>query len=213
MPEYRRPLHARLRMWVRLRRRRLAAACALVAVLGAGRALTAAEDRGVRVWVASHDLGAGQVVAQRDVLARSFAPGSAPSAAITEPAQVVGREVARPVRAGEAWTDLSVAGPALRATYAGRLATPVRIGDGELAALLHPGDHVDLVAVTPDGSRPPRVVASDAVVMEVPRSSPSGSALPGGPAGRLIVVSVTRGEAVEVSAAAASEVLTAYWNR
>lgn len=77
---------------------------------------------------------------------------------------------------------------------------PIRIADAAVAALLRPGDRIDVLA----GSR---IVARCADVLAVPeRAAPSpAGAVPdgGGPSGGLVVVAVPRPTAAAVSGAAA----------
>ena len=90
---------------------------------------------------------------------------------------MLGRTVAHPMRSGEAWTDLSVTGSRQRAAYAGMRALPVRL-DPDVAALLRPGDRVDLVAVSAESPDEGHLVASGAVVIAVPARDPSSAGLP-----------------------------------
>ncbi|GAA3372482.1 hypothetical protein GCM10020367_27580 [Streptomyces sannanensis] len=79
----------------------------------------------------------------------------------------------------------------------GTVSAPVRIADAETVRLLHPGDHVDVIAAA-DAST--RVVAAGARVAEVhaPRE-------PAADGGALVVLSVPRATAAKLVGAGATE--------
>lgn len=79
---------------------------------------------------------------------------------------------------------------------------PVRIADAAAVRLLHPGDHVDVIAADVSGAAgaaPPRVVAAGARVVKVPEAED-------GPAegGALVLLSVPRPIAAELAGAGAA---------
>ena len=212
MPELRRTPLSRLRLRVLLHRRLLAACCAALAVAAALRALSAPPPATQSVWVAAHDLAGGAVVRPEDLRAAAYRPGSAPAGAISAPGIVLGRPVAHPMRSGEPWTDLSVTGSRQRAAYAGMRALPVRL-DPDVAALLRPGDRIDLVAVDAESPGEGHLVASGAVVIAIPARDPAAAPIPDISRGRVVVLAVADAEAMSASVAGATGVLTAYWSR
>lgn len=139
----------------------------------------------------------------------------APPGAITTVAAAVGRTVAAAVGQGEAITGLRLVGPTLSAVLAhdGRVAVPVRLADADAAALLRPGDRIDLVSATAGSADPvggtsggpeASVVAEGSTVISVPAPD-DGSTLIGSrgdAGGSLVVVSVTRTEALALARAA-----------
>ncbi|GHH80185.1 hypothetical protein GCM10018793_34700 [Streptomyces sulfonofaciens] len=89
-----------------------------------------------------------------------------------------------------------------RASPAPELVTaPVRIADAAAVRLLHPGDHVDVIAADAPGAGgtgQPQVVAEGARVVELPRTD-TGSAVDGA----LVVLSVPRPTAARLAGAGA----------
>lgn len=96
--------------------------------------------------MAAHDLPAGQALAAADLRVARWAPDTRPSGSVADVAALVGRRVAAPVTAGEALTPSRLHGPGLlTGLAAGQVATHVSVPDARVAALLHPGDHVDVI--------------------------------------------------------------------
>src|SRR5689334_18931082 len=166
-------LPGEVRRRVLVHRRPLAAALTALAVLEALRSVQPPAAPTAQVWTAAHDLAAGRVLAPDDLRPTSYAPGSVPGGAIADPATVVGRTLAGPLRRGAPVTDLSVVARPLTTAYPGRVATPVRLADGAVVDLLRAGDLVDLVAADPQGRVAARTVASRVRVIAIPRSRPS----------------------------------------
>lgn len=163
---------ARAQRAVAARRRIVAAAFAGLAVLFGLSALHPAAPRHVLVLAAAHDLVAGSALAAADVRTVALPPAAVPFGALRPGAAVAGRVVAGPVRRGEPLTDVRLAGPALLAAVGppGAVAVPVRFADPGAAALLRPGDHVDVLAATDDPTAPTDATAG---------TLPGNSALPG----------------------------------
>jgi Flp pilus assembly protein CpaB len=171
-----------------------------------------------------HDPAAGRppptvaaVVAARDLPAgTSVGPGSArvvrlpvalaPAGVLSSLSGVAGRTVGAPLRRGEPITDVRLVGPALAASLAGpgAVAAPVRLTDSDTAALLRPGDRVDVLAAPERGEGgAARIVAADARVMVVPPVSPNSTA-----DGSLVVLATTQKAAQTLAAAATSGQIT-----
>ncbi|MDQ3579398.1 MAG: SAF domain-containing protein, partial [Actinomycetota bacterium] len=92
------------------------------------------------VLVAARDLPAGRTVGADDLRPAERASAQLPDGALTSGADVVGRVVTGSVRRGEVITDRRLLGPGLSASLdAGVVASPVRLVDLEVAALLRPG--------------------------------------------------------------------------
>ena len=130
-----------------------------------------------RIVVAAHDLPAGRVLVAADLRTVPVPTAVVPSHAVRAAATLVGRVAAGPMRRGEAVTDARVMGPGLTAglTAGEATAVPVRLADPETAALVRPGDRIDVlgVPVEPAGGPPPAgdgdavAVASDVRVLAV----------------------------------------------
>jgi len=165
------------------------------------------QERETEVLVAAHDLQAGLTISSGDLQMAKRTTGQLPDGALTSEAAVVGRVVSSSVRRGEIITDRRVLGPGLSAGLgAGMVASPVRLVDLDVAALLRPGDRVDILAATEDNPTA-AVIAADVLVLAVPLADSEGSqrAAPLG----LVVVAVNQVSAGLLAAAAASSVLTA----
>jgi len=161
---------ARLAGWPR---RVLAGALLLTAVLVALRpdaapAVPPASLGTVPVVVVARDLPAGALLATRDVRTASLPRDAVPAGAVREVPAVLGRVVAGPVRRGEPITDARLVGPGLTAGLGPdeSAAVPVRLADPQAAALVRPGDRVDVLGTpvepSPTGVAPP---ASDAALV------------------------------------------------
>jgi hypothetical protein len=77
-------------------------------------------------------------------------------------------------------------------------AAPVRVADAGAAVLLQAGDHIDVLATPPDGAGATRVVASDVVVLAVPRAEDAVAS----DDGALVVVAVPATTAADLAGAA-----------
>ena len=92
---------------------------------------------------------------RRPDLRTAACPAAVPGGSARQPA-VLGRVVAGPVRRGEALTDARLVGPGLTAGLDPQesAAVPVRLADAEAAALVRPGDRVDVLGtpVEPDAA-------------------------------------------------------------
>ncbi|HEY6744621.1 MAG TPA: Flp pilus assembly protein CpaB [Mycobacteriales bacterium] len=205
---------ARLARWPR---RVLVGLLLLAAVLLAARprpvAVTAAPAPPTTdVVVAARDLAAGTVLAAPDLRTVSLPVPVVPAGATGRPAGLVGRMAAGAIRRGETVTDTRVVGPGLTAGLGPgeSAAVPVRLADPDSAALVRPGDRVDVLGtpVTPEGGQPPggdavdvatgvRVLAvlggrdaADGVVLVVAATQPTARRLVGAAARHRLTVSV-----------------------
>jgi len=148
-------------------RRMLAAACTGLAVLAALSAMSSPPG-GSPVVVASRDLPSGTVISAAD-LREARLPASARPDHTLDRADVVGRQVAGPMRKGEALTDYRVLRPDALAGYgAGDVLTSVRVDAVDGATGIRVGDRVDVVAVDPGRERKAEIVARDVEVVTLP---------------------------------------------
>lgn len=209
------------------RHRRLAAAglAALAVLLGLA-ALAPPAAPTTSVVVAARDLPAGRVVVAGD-LTTAAVPAPLAVAALTDPQAATGRVLAAPLAAGSVVPAGVVAGPEALASQvraAGRsdVAVPVRLGDAGAAALLQPGDVVDVWATettaltaggTLDGTAAAgadglaRRVAASVTVLAVPRPARDGGLLagsdPAAATGGLVVLAVPSSSVAGLAHAAA----------
>jgi Flp pilus assembly protein CpaB len=107
---------------------------------------------GMPVVVAARDLPAGTVLAKPDLRAASLPADVAPAGTARDVPALVGRTTAGAVRRGEPVTDVRLVGPGLTTGLGPResSATPVRLADPEAAALVRPGDRVDVLGTPVD---------------------------------------------------------------
>lgn len=190
-----------------LRRRLLAALLSGVAAVAAVRAASPPPPPTVAVTVAARDLPAGATLAAGDVRTRAYPVDAAPEDLAPT---AVGRVLAAPVTRGEPLTRVRLVGPGLAHAQSGQSVLPVRLSDAGVAALLRPGDEVDLMATDPR-SGDTRVLAESVTVLAVPPepATPVGGTTPGA----LVVVGVPPDDSLLVTSAWVSEFLTVAWAR
>ena len=147
------------------------------------------------VVAAARDLPGGSALTVDDLTVVEVPTELAPAGALTDPAGVVGRSVAGPVRAGEALTDVRLLGAALL-PVGPEVATPVRVAERATTALVRAGDVVDVLAAAPEGGPAAATVVQAVRVLSVP-STPDDTG-----EGALLVVAATRSAAARLAAAA-----------
>lgn len=200
-----------LRRAVSWRRRLLAAGLAAGSVAFALQALDPPPPPGTDVVVAAHDLAAGTVLSTGDLRLVHRPTGEVPRGALSLAAMATGRPVASAVRRGEVLTDVRLVGPGvLRGLAAGTVAAPVRIADADSAALLRPGDVIDLLAASATPEAPAgeaRLVASSVRVLLAPRQQRSGLTA-GLSNGALLLVATSASTAARLAAAAVTDRLS-----
>lgn len=193
--------HLPQRLLVR-HRRLVAALFAALSVLCLAAALRPAPEPGVPVVVAARDLPGGIVLTAADLAVVDVPARAAPASRLGDAAPVVGKVLAAAVDRGVAVTARSVVSEQLVAGTDGRVLAPVRFPDADLAVLLAPGIHVDVVAAD-DGTA--EVVARKARVVALPQPSADGGMFgqAGGQRGLLVILEVTPTEASALAQAAA----------
>lgn len=203
-----------------LRRLAAAALVALAAVLASAPRAAPAST----VVVATRDLAAGATVAPGDVVARPWPDGSLPAGTLTEPAHVQGRSLVGGVRAGEALTDVRLLGPEAVVAAAGgpdAAGVPLRLAEPGVAALLHPGVRVDVVAVTAASGAGASATGEGATGGSVPADDPGGGVVataavvlavlpppPRSTSGPVVVVALPAPDAARVAATSLSREVT-----
>ena len=187
------------------RRWLLAAGLVAAAVATALPVLSPTPPAGVSVLTAAHDLAAGTALTDADVARVSLPSELVPTGALAGGEQVAGRFAAGPVRAGEPLTDVRLMGPGLLALLGqdGLVAVPVRLADPAAAALVRPGDRVDVLAAGTSPGAPPTasVLAAAAPVLAVPPAD-------GDLEGALVVVAAPVTTATRLAGAATSSRLS-----
>lgn len=187
-----------------LRRRRLLAALLVSIAVAAGiRAVTAEPPSTYEVQVAARDLPAGTPLRTGDLQTRSYLGDNLPDGLVDDP---VGQRLATPMGRGEPITRIRLSGEALLESYPLLSAVPLRIPDADAAALLAPGDLVDVLATDPQGGGS-RLLLEQAPVLAMPEANASGQDT--GPlGGRLVVLGVPPGLRAEVADATVGDFLS-----
>jgi len=202
-------LAARLAGWPR---QVLAAALLVAAVVVALRPDTAPAGAapapvGIPVVVAARDLPAGTVVVLDDLRRIPLPAAAVAAGAARDPAGLLGRTVAGPVRRGEILTDGRFVGPGLAAGLGPQesSAVPLRLADAEAAALVRAGDRVDVLGAPVEaagtGGREAVEVATGVRVLAVLRGDEATE-------GVVLVVAATPAVARRLAGAAARHRLT-----
>lgn len=182
----------------------VAVGLALVRVLGPAPAVE-------RFWVAAHDLSAGSILTAADLVRAPFVPGHHPEGAVRDlDDRVLGHVLAVGLRRGEAITGSKLLGDTRFRPPGDRIPMAVHLEDAAVAALLRPGDRIDLLATDPRELHPPQLVARQARVLAVPEPA-EGSF--GEADGRLLVVAVRPEETDDLAAAATTRYLHVIWSR
>lgn len=197
----------RVRRFVLVRRRLLAAVLAGLAVLASVRAASLPPAETTTVLVAARDLPSGSRVGADDLTAVQLPSDNVPHGALRDSEEVAGRTLAAPMRRGEPLTDVRLVAPAMLDGYPGLVAAPVRVADPAAVRLLAVGDRVDLVAVSAERGGAV-VVAEDAAVVAVPRQDIDDGVL----GGAVVVVAVPEPAALALAEAGVRAVLSVVLN-
>lgn len=182
-------------------RRKLAVVATVLAVLTGVNAAAPRPPESVTVLRATELLSGGSPVVAGQIRAAEVPVGSIPDDALTDPGQAIGRIVTAPVPAGQVLTSYDLVGD--RSVGPGRLLVPVRLADPGLAAVLRPGDRVDVVATDGQGG-PARIVAEQARIVTIPTAGDVTREA----GGVLLLVEADAETAVELVRAGSSSTLT-----
>lgn len=134
----------------------------------------------IDVAVTARPVAAGTALTRDDVVVRSVAADLAPPGALHTVRSLLGRSAVVGLPAGALLhaTLVSDDGVSAAAPH-GTVVVPVRLSDDAVAALLRPGDRIDLLAGTTSGSEPdgaPQYLARGALVLPVPAGREPGAA-------------------------------------
>jgi Flp pilus assembly protein CpaB len=193
--------------WSRTVLGRRIAAGALVVLAGvAALRPDPAGDR-AQVVVAARDLSPGNALTADDVRLETRLVPTVPDGSQSDVGSVVGSTLAGPARRGEVLTDVRLLGRRLAESAAGPDAriVPVHPSDSALIDVVRPGDVVDVVAASENGSQArPHVVATDAIVVSVSAKPKAASATND----RAVLVALPATSANAVAGAAVTETVT-----
>jgi len=187
-------------------RRKLAVLAAVAAVLTGLAAAAPPAPPTTTVVRAREALTGGVVLTADDLEVVDLPRDGLPDRAAGDPAALVGRRLAAPVPRRQVLTPAALAS-AGSAVGVGHVLAPVRLADGDVVALLRPGDLVDVIASTSDGGRTATVARSVRVVtVPVRDADDAGTAT-----GALVVLDVGEADAEPLARAAATGSLTVIW--
>lgn len=196
--------------WQRTRLRRMVSAGLVAAAvwLAATAFLPKTPPRGIPIVVVARDLMPGHVLTRSDLMVADWPRDLGPGGVVADPGALVGKALGAGMSRGEAVTAARVRGPGLlTGAPAGLVAAHIRLADPAMAAMVKPGDQVDLISSAGE------VVATDVVVLAVdpsPEGSGWSATASGPPSG--VVVAVGRGEAVRLATADPSGLSTPTFN-
>lgn len=208
------PLLARLRRRLLLHRRGLAALGAGLAALVLVPLLRPSPPPTVEVWVATHDVAAGEALEADDLRTVRWPAALAPPSAVSTRSgrdRLIGRTTVMPVQRGQPVTARSVLANAALAGHPGRDAVAVRVPDPDVVDLLVPGDAIDLWVTDVHGDGGARKVVTGARVLAVP--PPREGVLGSEANGRVVVLAVDRESVADVTAAVSGGFLNVVWSR
>lgn len=192
--------------WTRTVLARRIAAGALVVLAAVAALRSDPDDARVDAIVAARDLSPGSKLDAADVRVEKLSAATLPDGIQSDVAAVVGTTLTGPVRRGEALTDVRLLTPRLAEAAAGPMAriVPLSLDETAVLDLIRPGDVVDVLAASGESDTPPRVVATDAIVVLVSEKA-SGT---GAGADRVVLVALPAHEANEVAAATLVQTVT-----
>ena len=192
----------RWRRRIKRHRRSIAAALAALSVFAIIGAVSDSDGPTTTVVIAATDIPAGTTLTPDDLTTAEFPADLAPPGAPDNPATITGEVVTAGVITGEVITASRLLGSRPEAGR-GLVAAPVRLADAGVAGLLAPGDVVDVIAASSDGSA--KVVARDARVI----TRPIPPATFGTQTGSLVLLAVSPDEATDLAGVATTRQLSA----
>ncbi|MBD5786585.1 flagellar biosynthesis protein FlgA [Cellulosimicrobium terreum] len=182
----------------------VAALCCGLAASAVVDAVRPAPPPTVPVVVTAHDVRGGVALTTHDVRAVEIAPDLVPAGALADVDDAVGRTTSVRLASGTALQEsLVAAGDLVAAAPEGTVVVPVRL-DPEVAALLVPGDRVDLVVAEDVTGMPDPFLARGALVVPGRGAAGSGGVLDVvGPAeaGGITLVAADPDEAARIAGA------------
>jgi len=185
------------------RRRLIAGALAATGTAIGLTALSPATPPTVDVVVAADALPGGQTLTSDDLTTAAFSPDTVPPRTL-DIDDLVGRVLGGPLDDGEPVTETRIVGPGLLEGWGvGTVAVPVRIADAGSVGLLRPGDHIDLLATSPDGITDASTIAANVPVLTI---RPDEDAM--ATDGALVVIAGTEEQANAVAQAAVTSRLS-----
>jgi pilus assembly protein CpaB len=178
----------------------------MVAVLTGISAALPPDAPSIEVVRTVHRLDGGTPLDRTDLTLARLPVDAVPAGALTRIDAAVGQTLRAPLSSGQVLTDLSVVSPG-RSVRAGHVVAPLRLADADLAALLHEGDAVDVLAADSEAKNAV-VVAHDVRVVGLPQPPDLSGVGAASSVGALVLVEVDSATATLLAQAAVSATLS-----
>jgi Flp pilus assembly protein CpaB len=161
----------------------------------------------ITVVKARSQLPGGTVLSDSDLVLDPVVASDVPEGVLTGTNDLVGKTLAGPVAENQMMTLLSTTA-ARTSVPPGHVIAPLKLADAALAALVRPGDVVDVIAANAEGEQG-AVVAANARVVTVPQAP--ADRVGAGSEGALVLIDVDSQTAAVLAQAAASATLSIIW--
>lgn len=153
-------------------RRSIAATLAALGVLLLSSAVVPNQESGIAVLVATRQLTAGSVLTQEDFKFSQLNEASFWESAASEPADLIGRTLARNLVVNQPISSTDVIGPGLLdGLPKNYVAVSLPLSTGTNTSLLNLGSPIDIYSATNDGLNIGTLVASRAIILAKPTNS------------------------------------------
>ncbi|MGL4832500.1 MAG: RcpC/CpaB family pilus assembly protein, partial [Propionibacteriaceae bacterium] len=152
------------------------------------------------VVVAVRDVPGGTVLTESDVEIRQLPSSAVPSTALRTMSEAVGKLVTTALPRNSILHGASIVSHSWGSVTQGHVIVPVKLGDADVAALLSPGDIIDVLAT---GESSARVLAQDARVLAIPAKK-SGSGFGTTSSDAVLIIIATTAEGAQALAQAHS---------
>jgi len=137
-----------------------------------GSAIVPKQDSGIAVLVATRQLAAGSVLTQEDFKLSQLDQDSFWESAASDPAELIGRTLARNLVTNQPISSTDVIGPGLLdGLPSNYVAVSLPLSSGTNTSLLYLGSPVDIYVATNDGLNTGTLVASRAIILAKPTNS------------------------------------------
>jgi Flp pilus assembly protein CpaB len=147
-------------------RRSIAATLAALGVLLLGSAIVPKQDSGIPVLVATRQLAAGSVLTQQDFELSQLSAASYWESATSDPADLIGRTLARNLVTNQPISSTDVIGPGLLdGLPKNYVAVSLPLSAGTNTSLLNLGSAIDIYSTANDGLNIGTLVASRAIIL------------------------------------------------
>lgn len=196
-------LHSALRL-ITWHRRAVAALLAGLGVLSLVHALGPQPTPTRPVVMTAHEIPGGQRLTDADLAVVQVPHALVPEAAMSDPADAIGHTLTATTPRGIPITDRALVGQA--AIAPGRVLSPIRFADADLARILRVGHHIDIVAAGPDAGAE-AVVAHRVRVVAMPNDDSTETFASTGD-GLLVLVEVTTEQATALAQISGRTILT-----